>query len=129
MAGKQKKNRNDKCFICSEYRAVDRCHIIPKAFLQHIQDFNHLARFDNANIILLCKNHHWYMDHFKLNDEEWRIILEYVKGNLEHEFEHLISSEFNPIGKVSRLSIKRRNRFYLWVAQIKAKYLIFYNEE
>lgn len=66
------------CLICGYSKHLERAHIIPKSLLRYIDGYQEYSKFDNDNIVLLCKNHHWEYDHDLIDDEDYRKITEEV---------------------------------------------------
>lgn len=66
------------CLICSYSKHLERAHIIPKSLLSWIDGYQEYSKFDNDNIILLCKNHHWEYDHDLIDDEDYKKIIKLV---------------------------------------------------
>ena len=60
-ARKVMKNNLDKCHICSYKVHVEVCHI------KEINDFSNDTKIkvinDPKNLVCLCRNHHWELDH------------------------------------------------------------------
>jgi len=58
----------NECFICGYTKIVQACHIIP---ITKFDENTTLAEINNPkNIIGLCPNHHWEMDHNALSEED-----------------------------------------------------------
>ena len=85
----EKLSKDARCEICGISVALDRAHILPKRFITDI-DFNsvhtkdvkdRLLSYKGKNILILCKNHHYLFDNFKLTNEEFSKIAKKV-GNM-----------------------------------------------
>lgn len=59
-----------KCKLCLEDRIINACHLIPARFG---------GKLTNDNIIILCPNHHFLLDHNKLNEEEKHKIVDIIE--------------------------------------------------
>jgi hypothetical protein len=69
-----------ECNICKFNLATEICHINPISSFSLdslISEVNHLS-----NLVILCPNHHWKLDHNQLTDEEHQKIKNYVNGFL-----------------------------------------------
>ena len=66
-----------------------------------------LMSFSGRNIILLCKNHHFLFDTFRLNDQEWRIVFDKLL-KVGKEIDDLIDGDLIPKGKVNGAVHKRK---------------------
>lgn len=68
----KKNNINEKCAICGYNKAVEICHIKP------IKEFNDNALVGEINsidnLIGLCPNHHWELDHGLLDEDDMKKI-------------------------------------------------------
>lgn len=62
------------CEICGISEPLSACHIVPTRYLVDIEnlDKKYLDQ-DGVNIVILCKNHHFLYDHFRLD------ILDYLR--------------------------------------------------
>lgn len=80
-----------KCEICQFDRAIDRCHFIPMRLLKVLVSLDKnkslLMSYSGKNIIYLCKNHHWLLDHWQLEKEEFDKIKDRIIEFLKEFFE------------------------------------------
>lgn len=67
----------DSCLLCGYGKIVEVCHI------RHISSFPDSATYGEVNsptnLIGLCPNHHWELDHQKLSDGDLDLIINYTK--------------------------------------------------
>jgi len=123
---KPKSKTKKKCLICGYTRAVDRAHIIPKSILRDIKQFKEYVGFDNENIIILCKNHHFLFDKGELTNKEWqKIKQEAVK--IDHLFDLLLNSEIKTNPEYSKKPItywleKKHRKIKLWADRFAHKF-------
>ena len=97
--------KGSKCLICKHTRALDRCHIVPLRFLSRLADivFNKKLReeylgYNGKNIVVLCKNHHFLYDTFRLTKQEFKILTPYV-ASLLFTFDEWMADGFKAVGK------------------------------
>lgn len=64
-----------KCKICGYDRVINTCHLIPKSLK---------GRMTNENIIILCPNHHWLLDHNLFNKEEKEKFIQIIEEEYEN---------------------------------------------
>lgn len=61
------------CVICGYSKALDICHIKP---ISSFKDTDSIDKVNHINnLIALCKNHHWELDH-NLLDKEDKVVLQ-----------------------------------------------------
>lgn len=74
-----------QCLICGYSKHIDRCHFIPKSITKRVEQLVGYSGLDNANIVFLCKNHHWELDHDSIADADFQKIFNYVM-NRDRDF-------------------------------------------
>lgn len=121
MGGIQKKS----CWICGYAKHTDRCHIIPKFELRHIDGFQDLYSFESKNIIYLCKNHHWEYDHDLISDSDLAKIDDFARQDREfgERYERLICSTIY-LEKGKKYSLKRikaLHKMNRWIKKTRAR--------
>jgi hypothetical protein len=108
--------REQKCLICGYSKHLERAHILPKSFVRLIEEFQNYSRFDNENIMLLCKNHHWEYDHDILDDDDFIKILKTVakRNNFFAKYSSFICGKVvgkhTNLGKINNWILKQRSR-------------------
>lgn len=66
------------CLVCGYSKHLERAHIIPKSLLRYIEGYQEYSKFDNDNIVFLCKNHHWEYDHDLISNEDYKKIVKEI---------------------------------------------------
>lgn len=120
-----------KCFLCEETRSLDRAHILPRHIIKEVQGIRRYAKFEGnkKGIIILCKNHHFLFDHFKLNDDEWFRLLVQIKKQIGDVLLDVLNSSLTPKkekdiigkGKMVMRNLTYKRRFERWQTRIGVK--------
>lgn len=119
-------NGANQCYLCGYSKHVDRCHIIPKSICKFVEQLQEYKGFGNANIIYLCKNHHWELDHELLSGDDFTKVVEYIL-NGDKEFYQVFSYtvcgklEVEEDKKYSVKDIKNIHKANKWIQAVRTR--------
>lgn len=73
-----KYNQSKSCVLCNERRTIEHCHILKRSFFKNNgrlgRDFRDFE-WHPLNIVNLCRNHHYALDHYILSKTKIRKII------------------------------------------------------
>lgn len=100
-----------KCLLCTETRGLQKCHLIPRYLTKHIY------WIVNNYVIILCPNHHWYLDHDQLRKEEATIMHPLIIGAMADLIEvHRVIKPKNITDITHKINTKSiKAKIYAWV--------------